>query len=177
MKDTRLRNAAVSFVIIVAFGGAYYFSTVQTPPPAESLIAWKSFDEGVTLAKQTNKKLLVDVYTNWCTWCKKMDSEVYTNKNVVKLINEHFVASKLNAESSKEIFYKGKKLDESELARELGTTGYPTTIFFDQQSEPITSLPGYSPPENFVNVLGFIGQDYYKTISYQQYITQTAPAR
>jgi thioredoxin-related protein len=177
LKNSNLRYA-IGFVVVASiFGIAYYASREHTPISKSEPIVWRSFDDGIALAGQTNKKLLVDVYTDWCSWCKKMDVEVYTNKDVARMLNERFVAVKLNAESSKPVTYKGRSFRESDLARELGVTGYPTTVFFDEHSDPITSLPGYSPAADFANILGFIGQDYYKSVTYQEYLSQTAPQR
>jgi thioredoxin-related protein len=129
-------------------------------------------DEGIVLAHQSNKKILVDVYTGWCTWCKKMDAEVYTDKNVINLIDKHFIPVKLDAESSRPVSFQGKSFSEAEFARQVGVTGYPTTLFFDQNSNPITDMPGFAPADKFADVLGFIGQDYYKSISFQEYVSQ-----
>ncbi len=177
MNSARLRYLAVSVAVLAAFALAYYYTTTDSSAPSDNLIAWHSYDEGVALAKQENKKLLVDVYTTWCTWCKKMDSEVYTNAHVIKAVNEHFIPVKLNAESEKTISFQGKALKESEFAHELGVSGYPTTVFLDPESLPITSVPGYSPADRFVHLIRFIGQDYYKTISFQDYLARSTSTR
>jgi thioredoxin-related protein len=177
LKDSNFRYAAGFVVIASIFAIAYYASLEHAPVSTNGAITWRSFDDGVALAGQTNKKLLVDVYTDWCSWCKKMDSEVYTDRNVVKLVHEHFVAVKLNAESDKSVTYHGRSFKESTLAHELDVTGYPTTIFLDEHATPITSVPGYSPAAHFANLLGFIGQDYYKSVTYQEYLSRTASQR
>ncbi len=177
MGRTRFRYAIAALTLVAVFGIAFYFSTQETPTPAEQHLLWKSFDEGVAQARQSHKKILVDVYTDWCSWCKKMDSEVYTDQNIQKLLNDDFVAVKLNAESDRSLSYKGKSLRESELAQALGVTGYPTTVFFDEEANPITSVPGYSPAVDFKNVLSFIGQDHYKSTTYQEYLSRTASSR
>ena len=163
MKSTKIRYGLVALVLIAAFAAAYYYSLQAIPDPSQNLIAWRPFNEGIALAKQSHKKIFVDVYTDWCSWCKKMDSEVYSNKEVARLLNEHFVAIKLNAESNQSVSFNGRNLAESELAQQFGVTGYPTLLFFDQQADPITSIPGYSPSETFSKVLGFVVEDYYKT--------------
>ena len=177
MKRSHFRYAAGFALITGVFGIAYYVSLEHTPTPKDGLITWKSFDDGVALADQTHKKLLVDVYTDWCSWCKKMDSEVYTNDNVVRMMNEHFVAVKLNAESDRSVTYKGTSFREADLARRFGVTGYPTTIFLDERTDPITAIPGYSPAADFASVLGYVGQDFYKSVSFQEYLSKSSPRR
>ena len=55
-----------------------------------SSLKWKSFDEGMAEAKKSNKKLLVDVYTDWCGWCKKMDASTYGNAEVAAYLNQQY---------------------------------------------------------------------------------------
>lgn len=177
MNPSLFRSTIISLGILAVFATAYYVAFQSTPSETNGAIAWKSFSEGVVLAKTSNKKILVDVYTDWCSWCKKMDVEVYTNKDIVKMIKSQFIAIKLNAESSAPVSYKGINRSEAEFARQLGVTGYPTTLFFDSQSNPITDMPGYAPEENFGKILAYIGGDYYKTISFQAFVAATAPSR
>jgi thiol-disulfide isomerase/thioredoxin len=122
-------------------------------------LRWYSFDEGIALAQQTNKKLLIDVYTDWCSWCKKMDKEVYTNPDVKAVLQSHFIAVKLNAESSRELTYKGRRLTEMTIAREMGVNGYPTTVFLYSNSEPLTKVAGYIQSEDFVKLLRSVAEN------------------
>ena len=66
---------------------------------------WKSFDAGVEHAKVSRKKILVDIYTDWCSWCKKMDEEVYSDPKVKEYLTKYFVIIKLNAEGEGTIQY------------------------------------------------------------------------
>jgi thioredoxin-related protein len=171
MKSFNYKYAFAFLVLLGVFALAIYLmkkESVGNPTPV--LLTWNSFDVGFNLAKNTEKKVLVDVYTDWCGWCKKMDSEVYTDREVVKLINDHFILVKLNAESGNSLTFRGKTLSEADLAHELGVSGYPTTLFFDYNANPITDFPGYAAPERFSKVLDFIGKDYYKTVSFQEYV-------
>jgi thioredoxin-related protein len=59
-------------------------------------LRWMSFNDGIAEAKKTGKKVMIDVYTNWCGWCKKMDKETYTNVGVVDYLNRYFVVVKLD---------------------------------------------------------------------------------
>lgn len=132
-------------------------------------ISWLAFDEAVTIAKRDNKKVLLDVYTDWCGWCKKMDSEVYTDPAVINALSASFVAVKLNAESSKPFMFQGRSLTEETFAAGAGVTGYPTTIFLDSESTPITLLPGFVPAERFAHILKYIGENHYKTLSFEEF--------
>ncbi|MBI3788327.1 MAG: DUF255 domain-containing protein [Ignavibacteriales bacterium] len=139
-------------------------------------LSWKTFDEGIALSKSQNKKMLIDVYTDWCSWCKKMDKEVYTDANVKKILSAKFVLVKLNAESHKQLTYNGEKLSETEFASAIGATGYPTTVFFKSDGQPITLLPGYVDGNRFATILTFIGDDHYKTTTFEQYLAKSGQA-
>lgn len=158
-------------ILLLAVGASFLLTSMDSSEPVlASESSWKSFDEGSILAAQQKKKLLVDVYTDWCSWCTKMDKEVYPNKQVAKVLQSHFVAVKLDAESNKKLKYQGSTMSEREFASLVGVTGYPTTLFFDENMKPISSLPGYLNVETFVNILTFVGENHYKNTSYNDYL-------
>ncbi|MBI3004382.1 MAG: thioredoxin fold domain-containing protein [Ignavibacteriales bacterium] len=167
MKALPVATILVS-VFVVAFG--VLTSTGPSEAAGGTDIAWKSFDEGSLLATQQKKKLLVDVYTDWCSWCTKMDKEVYPDVKVKKVLDSHFVVVKLDAESDKKLTYQGSPMSEREFARVVGVNGYPTTLFFDEELKPITLLPGYVKAESFSTILTFVGENHYKSTSYKDYL-------
>jgi len=134
-----------------------------------SVLRWNTFNEGIAEAKKTNKKVLIDVYTNWCSWCKKMDASTYSDKDVAKYLSQRYVLIKLNAESDKKLYYKDKQYTERELAGAFGITGYPSTLFLKSDGEPITIYPGFADAQTFKQVLSFIAEDHYLTKKFQDY--------
>ena len=133
---------------------------------------WKSFDVGVEQAKASHKKILVDVYTNWCGWCKKMDEEVYTDPKIREYLSKNFVTVKMNAEAEGIIHYKGKAYSPAQLASAFGVTGYPATLFLKDDSDPITLLPGYMEAPMFIHVLSFVAENQYETKQFDQYLKE-----
>lgn len=170
-----MRSKVVSVLVVVTLIAIGLFAFLSSPNSSEQSdvapekIQWHTFDEGVALARQENKKILIDVYTDWCGWCKKMDKDVYTEKSVAKVIVSSFVAVKLDAESSKELTYNGDHTDEATFARAIGVTGYPTTVFLESGAQPITKIVGYMEAKEFATVLRFVGEDHYKTKSFDQF--------
>src|SRR4051812_21578649 len=61
-------------------------------------LVWYGWNEGYEKAIKENKIVLVDAYTDWCGWCKKMDRDTYANPEVIKKLNQHFIAIKFNPE-------------------------------------------------------------------------------
>ena len=131
---------------------------------------WKKFNDGLVEAKKLNKVILVDVYTDWCKWCKEMDKNVYSNKNIQKYLNEYFVSIKLNAEGSETYKYKNKKYSAPEISQFFNVDGYPATVFLTSSGEFITLLPGYVEKDLFQKVLVYIKEEKYKTIEFDKYL-------
>ena len=73
-------------------------------------VKWYTFEEAVDLSKNNPKKLFIDVYTDWCGWCKRMDQNTFTHPVIAKYLNENFYAVKFNAESTKPIDFTGKNV-------------------------------------------------------------------
>jgi thioredoxin-related protein len=170
-----MNSRYISIVIVVGLVGiglaAFSCSKKEERAPASSseVIQWHSYNDGVTLARNQNKKLLIDVYTDWCGWCKKMDSDVYTDQYIRTIIDSDFIAVKLDAESSKNVTVGTDQLDEASFARAMGVTGYPTTVFLESGAGPITKISGYMEAKEFATVLRFIGEDHYKNTTFDKF--------
>lgn len=150
----------------------------SSKPPGDSIktkaeLPWKQFTDGFAEAKKSEKKIMVDVYTNWCGWCKRLDADVYSNPEIVSYMQNHFVSVKLNAESSTQISYKDTAYSQTQFSQALGVSGYPTIAFFDSKGEFITKLGGYVAADRFLPIVKFIGEDYYKKMSWEDYMKET----
>lgn len=130
-----------------------------------------SFDDALKTAKKEHKKVIVDIYTDWCGWCKKMDREAYSDAGIKKIIEDDFIYVKLDAEGNGVNKYNGKSYTDGELAEYFQVTGYPTTVFLDSQGKVIefdynkyrmNNLPGYYETNEFKKVLEYIRDDKYK---------------
>ncbi len=133
---------------------------------------WNSFDNGLEHAKVSHKKILVDVYTDWCGWCKKMDEEVYADPKVKEYLTKNFVTVKVNAEAEGTIHYKGNVYSPAQLAAAFGVTGYPATLFLKEDGDPITLLPGYMEAPMFIHVLSFVAENQYEKKQFDQYLKE-----
>ena len=132
-------------------------------------LQWMSFNDGLALAQKANRKVLIDVYTDWCGWCKKMESTTYGDPRIVEYLQRKYVLVRLNAESMQKLTYKGTTYTERDLAGAFGVNGYPTTIFLKANGDPITGYPGYADAAKFRTVLSFIAEDHYLTKKFSDY--------
>ncbi len=145
---------------------------IAQPKKSSAAVQWNSFDAGLEQAKTSHKKVLVDVFTEWCGWCKKMDSEVYTDPVIKDYLSKNFVIIKMNAEADGKIHYKGVEYSPAQLAAAFGVNGYPATLFLREDSEPITLLPGFVEAPMFIHVLSFIAENQYEKKQFSEYLKE-----
>ncbi|GJM32893.1 MAG: hypothetical protein DHS20C18_18940 [Saprospiraceae bacterium] len=176
-----MRKVVISSLLLLLAIGFFSFDFPHEKAPEKETIKWMSFEEAVLLSKKNPKKMFIDIYTEWCGWCKKMDKMTFTNPEVVAYVNEHFYPVKLDAEQKGEIKYKGHKLkyvaEEGrrgvhELAYSLleGKLGYPSFVYLDENQDRITISPGYKDAEVIIKELKFVGEEHYKRFTYKDYV-------
>lgn len=106
---------------------------VNTALKVQNELEWKTWNEGFPLAIKKKKIALVDTYTSWCYWCKKMDRDTYSDPKIIEKIKENFIPIKFNPEDKDTKFeLEGKQYTGFELLNILSNkqpTGYPTTYF------------------------------------------------
>ncbi len=132
-------------------------------------IEWKTLPDAVAAAQSSQKKIMVDVFTDWCFWCKKMDTSVYGDMEVQKYLADHFELVKLNAESESKHIFRDGNYSERQIAGAFEVDGYPTTLFLSSDAQMITAVPGYLEPKTFLAVLEFIHDEHYKSMSWQDF--------
>jgi uncharacterized protein YyaL (SSP411 family) len=123
-------------------------------------LKWYSFNEGYELAQKTGKVMLVDVYTDWCGWCKRMDRDTYSKPEIIEYINTHYIPIKFNPEITNLTYnYKNRQLNGMELMGAIGNNeirGYPATVFLLPVKDTYKVVPGYYDATRFQTLLSDI---------------------
>jgi len=124
---------------------------------AKDELTWYKWNEAYPLAQKEDKILLIDAYTDWCGWCKKMDRDTYSNAEVIKKINKHFIAVKFNPEL-RDLTYDidGQTFSARDFYAQLTRgekTGFPTTYFINPKKKSLFIDPGYRNAETFMQIL------------------------
>ncbi len=144
-------------------------SSVSKDEQADSEIAWKDFEEGVALSAKEKKMLVIDIYTDWCHWCKVMDKDTYGNKDVREYMQKHAIFAKLNPEKPQKYKFKGAEYSGEELSRLFGVTGFPTTAFMSAKGELLTTISSFIPPEKFRIILEYLAENWYEKMKFDEF--------
>ncbi|MBP7184277.1 MAG: DUF255 domain-containing protein [Saprospiraceae bacterium] len=145
----------------------------------EPTVNWITWDEAVALQKVKPKKVMVDIYTKWCGWCKKMDSSTFLQPNVVNYINTNFYAVKFDAESDKQIIFDNHLFQimtegnskVHELAYSLldGKMTYPSIVYLNENWNRILISPGFKDEGMILKELKYLGDDIYLKQTWPNY--------
>lgn len=145
----------------------------------DSKINWLSWEEAIELSQMEKKKIFIDVYTDWCGWCKKMDASTFQETYIADYINENYYAIKFNAEQKESIelngtvykFVKSGRRGYHELAAAImrGKMSYPTVVFLDEQFELIQPIPGFRDAATFEMIMTYFGEDHHTEMPWKKY--------
>ncbi|NRB51383.1 MAG: thioredoxin family protein [Saprospiraceae bacterium] len=115
----------------------------QDKDPAVHWISFEALEDSLAVKP---KKVFIDFYTDWCTYCRKMDKEVFTKPEVIDVLNEEYYAVRFNAETDSTIIFSGQQLINDQvgksrtpihqiaqaLAFREGSFVAPTLVFLDE---------------------------------------------
>jgi thioredoxin-related protein len=161
-------------------------STSMTPEPppkkktsVESTVNWITFEQAIEKSKTEKRAIFIDVYTDWCGWCKVMDKSIFNDPEVAKLLNEKFYAVKFNAEQREDVTFGGTTFKYvasgqsgyHQLAAALlnNKLSYPTVVFLDENFNMLQPLAGYRKAPEFHKIAQFIGEGYYKKVKWEAF--------
>ena len=143
-------------------------------------VKWYTIEKAIELNRKEPKKLVVDVYTDWCVWCKVMDKNTFGNAIIAEYLNKKYYPVKFNAEQKENItigdntykFVAQGRRGYHELAAALlnNKMGYPSVVFLDEQIRIIQPFQGYIKARQFDEIMRFIGEEYYKTKSWNDFV-------
>lgn len=146
-----MRNLFYTLLLVVGFSAVGVAQEIN----------WVTLEEAVALQKKNPKKIMMDMYTNWCGPCKMLDKNTFQNKDVADYVNKHFYAVKFNAEGNEKVNFNGKTYTNPnydpakahkrnsghELARFFSVQAYPTIVYLAEDGSLLAPVAGYKRPQ------------------------------
>ena len=169
------------FTLLFAVALAFNSFCQSDAKASTSAIKWITWEEAIALNQKQPRKIVVDVFTEWCGWCKRMDKGTFMDPAVAKYINENFYAVKLDAEQLEDIKFNAEvfKYVPNEtgrggvhaLAYALldGKMGYPTMVYLNEKYERIMISPGYKETPDMLKELKFAAEELYSKTTWEAY--------
>ncbi len=158
---------ALIALLVCSLAPSVFAQETQVP------VKWMTFEEAVERSRTEKRKIFIDVYTDWCGWCKVMDKKTFNEPAVAKILNEEYYPVKFNAEQREDVVYDGttfKFIEQGnrgthQLAAALlqNQLSYPTVVFLNEEFAIVHILKGFRQAPEFHKIAAFIGGDHYKT--------------
>lgn len=165
------------FISILFLTGGF----LQAQDKPANKISWYSLEEAQEMQKQDPKPIFVDVYTDWCGWCKKMDRETFSDKEVASYMMAHFYPVKFDAESKEPVTFQGKTYTNRQKTHDLaiallnGRLGYPSVVFINEENLLVQAVPGFKQAGDMLGMLEYYAsKQYEKGISLQDFLSDKA---
>ena len=146
---------------------------------AQEKIKWYTIQEALQLTASQPRMMVIDVYTDWCGWCKRLDATTFSDPEVIGIMNAHFYPVKLDAEGKEDIvlgdktytFVDNGRRGYHELAAIVtrGRLSYPTISYVDEQGRVLEASPGYKTADQFRVYLAYYAEGAYKDQSFDEF--------
>lgn len=142
-------------------------------------LKWLTLKEAEEQLKRDKKPVLIDLYTDWCGWCKVMDKNTYTNTNVIQYIQENFHPVKLDAETRETLQWRGRtfnynpsyRANEYAVLITQGRLSFPSTVILPADGSQPQAIPGYLRVGEMELILKYFGEGHYGKTAFEQYRT------
>jgi thioredoxin-related protein len=176
---------------LVFFSIKFYAQEMIEP----GLVKWYTIEQAEELNKKFPRPLYIDMYTDWCGWCKHMMKTTFANQYIANYINSNFYPVRFDAEGKDTVFFQGKrwvsqdtsrKESKHELAIYLmdGRMSFPTIVYLQPDGSK-TPIPGYKNVREQEPLMYFFAEEINKTTDYSDFeknfvmsfATDTMPGR
>lgn len=176
-------GAALAAILFVTVLSSFEIPKEAPARNKKGKVEWLSPEKAYELNAKEPRKILVDLYTDWCGWCKVMDRETYAKAEIADYINKNYYPVKFNAEQRQSIKFgnrsyhfinRGKGgIHSWAMALSNNKPSFPTTVFLDENLKIIQPIPGYIKPDEFFRIVTYFGGNHYKKEPFDGYAKGT----
>ncbi len=167
------------FLILTLFVNLL-FSQTQTSENHKDLVHWMSLTEALNKQKEHPKKIFVDIYTDWCGWCKVMSKNTFSSPQIAGYINQYFYPVRFDAETTDTISYFGKEYVNKNIGNRRPThelayvltanrPSYPTISYLDESGKLIQALPGYMDIQKIEPFLVYFNENAFHSAPFETF--------
>ena len=100
--------------------------------------------QAIKKAKDENKIVVIDFFTDWCAACEELEKYTWSNRKVKEYLNEKAVFLKLNLTP--------KTKEAEEILKKYNVIGFPTVVFIDGEGKELKRFFGFVKPEKFIKM-------------------------
>jgi protein disulfide-isomerase len=133
-------------------------------------LPWLTYEEALQVAEKEDGDIMLFMEADWCSVCKRMKREVFSQAEVQKAIDAGFSPVLINIDSKEELRFKGEATTKMDFSKRIEVQATPTFIFLNHEEEVIGSIRGFLNSSDFIGLLDYVRSDSYHKKTFEDFL-------